>query len=382
MKEEKMIFKRYAALVVLGVCLFVGLQNLHVVLGFLEGLLSVVMPFIVGLCMAFVLNVLLKFIEEKVFVVTRINRVLSKKIQRPISILLSYITVIALLFVLMFLVIPELVRTIQTVVKSLEIFLNQLPAYMNQIANEFNISPEMLGSVDISTNTSKFIENGLKFLTEGSIGVFNITISLTSSIFGSAFNAIMSLAFSIYALFHKEKLAEESKRTLRAFLKNRQAERIIEVARLSNDIFAKFVFGQLTEATILGSLCAIGMTLFGLPYALMVGVVVGFTALIPVFGAFLGIGVGAVVLAITSLEQAILFIVFMIILQQLEGNMIYPRVVGKSIGLPSIWVLLAVLVGGNLMGATGMLIGVPLASVIYALLKKEVNKKLEEKQVY
>lgn len=373
MKEEKSIFKSYAPLVVLGVVLFVALEHLSKVWLFSKGLLSIVMPFIVGLSIAFILNVLLRFIEEKLFLWTRLNRLLPQKIQRPLAILLTYGSVILIGYIATFLVVPELVRTMQVVIQSLESFLAQLPTYIKQVAANFNINPNIIGEVDFATN--QLAQNMIKLITESGIGVFNATVSVTSSIFGTIFNLVMSLAFSIYALSQKELLGIETKRTLRAFLSPKRAESFIEVGRLSHDIFSKFVFGQVTEATILGTLCGIGMMLLNLPYALMIGVVVGFTALIPVFGAFLGIGVGALVLLMTSLKDAIIFVVFMIVLQQLEGNLIYPRVVGKSVGLPSIWVLLAVLVGGSLMGPMGMLISVPLCSVLYSLIKKEVEKR-------
>jgi predicted PurR-regulated permease PerM len=192
------------------------------------------------------------------------------------------------------------------------------------------------------------------------------------------FNLVLALAFSIYILAQKETIGRQVKKLLRALLPNKAAENLLELSSLTHLSFARFVSGQMTEAVIIGLLCFIGMLIFGFPYAGVISVMVGFTALIPIFGAFIGTGIGAFLILLTNPIQAIWFVIFIIVLQQLEGNLIYPKVVGRSIGLPGIWVLLAVTVGGNAWSLPGMLLAVPLSSVVYTLLRRFVNRRFQK----
>lgn len=232
---------------------------------------------------------------------------------------------------------------------------------------------------EFSLNSAELQNNITSFLSKYGEDFLNTTIGITSSIFSLVVNLVLALAFSLYLLAQKETLTGQAKKVVRALFSEKWAHWITDVARMTNRTFSNFVTGQLTEAVILGTLCFLGMLIFRLPYAGVISVLVGFTALIPIFGAFIGVGIGAFLILLVSPIKALWFILFFVILQQLEGNLIYPRVVGKSVGLPGIWVLAAVTVGGNAFGLAGMLLAVPLCSVLYTLARQGVNARLARK---
>ena len=204
---------------------------------------------------------------------------------------------------------------------------------------------------------------------------------MAAGLIGGVFNFIVGFAFSTYMLLQKETLCQNAKKILFAFLDRGKAEVLISVGKLSNEMFAKFVSGQLTEAVIIGILCFLGMSLFSIPYAPLIATIVSVTALVPIFGAFIGTAFGAFLLLMVRPITAVWFVLFIIVLQQIEGNFIYPKVVGGSIGLPGIWVLFAVTLGGNLFGVMGMLLGVPISAVLYTLLRQSVFRRLKEKKI-
>ena len=205
------------------------------------------------------------------------------------------------------------------------------------------------------------------------------TVNITTSIVAAMVDIVLGIVFAVYLLSQKEKLGKQAKKSTRAILGDERSKRFLDITSLANKVFTKFVTGQVTEACIIGVLCFIGMLIFRMPYAAIISVLVGFTALIPIFGAFIGTGIGAFLILLESPIKAIWFVLFIIVLQQLEGNLIYPRVVGKSVGLPPIWVLAAVTIGGGLFGIPGMLFGVPVCSVMYVLFKEFVNKQNNQK---
>ena len=222
--------------------------------------------------------------------------------------------------------------------------------------------------------------NGAKAHLRGFGGVMSSVVSVVSSVFSGIVTVLVALIFSIYLLLDKEKILSQVKRLISTYLPNGD-KKIFYVLHTLNDSFHRFIVGQCTEAVVLGFLCMIGMAIFRFPYAMMIGVLIGFTALIPVAGAYIGAGVGAFMILTESPLQAVFFLIFIVVLQQVEGNLIYPKVVGNSVGLPSIWVLAAVTIGGNLMGVAGMLIFIPLCSVAYILFRMYVKDKLKEKQI-
>ena len=361
--------KKTLKLVIIAIIAYWILNHYQIVLSLLSKLLSVLMPFIIGCMIAFVLNVLMIRIEKQLSKVI-VNPKL-KILKRVLSILGSIALVVGVVAIIIILIIPELVSAIKVIALSLPEVIDNLQnwtdshnIYLPQLENLINqIDVENLGN-----ELSKFAK------TEFS-GMLDSTIDILAVIVNGIVNFVLGLVFAIYILMSKETLKDQTKRLINAYLPSKVADNIFEVARLSRTTFSNFIIGQTVEAFILGALCTIGMIILGLPYAPMVGSLVGITAFIPIIGAFIGGAIGAFMIFTVDYMQAFIFIIFLVILQQLEGDLIYPRVVGSTIGLPSIWVLFAVTVGGSLWGITGVLLGVPIVSVIYSLVKIQVKNR-------
>lgn len=369
MNKIEIDYKKTLKLVIIAIIAYWILNHYQIVLSLLSKLLSVLMPFIIGCMIAFVLNVLMIRIEKQLSKVI-VNPKL-KILKRVLSILGSIALVVGVVAIIIILIIPELVSAIKVIALSLPEVIDNLQnwtdshsIYLPQLENLINqIDVESLGN-----ELSKFAK------TEFS-GVLDSTIDILAVIVNGIVNFVLGLVFAIYILMSKETLKNQTKRLINAYLPSKVADNIFEVARLSRTTFSNFIIGQTVEAFILGALCTIGMILLGLPYAPMVGSLVGITAFIPIIGAFIGGAIGAFMIFTVDYMQAFIFIIFLVILQQLEGDLIYPRVVGSTIGLPSIWVLFAVTVGGSLWGITGVLLGVPIVSVIYSLVKIQVKNR-------
>lgn len=369
MNKIEIDYKKTLKLVIIAIIAYWILNHYQIVLSLLSKLLSVLMPFIIGCMIAFVLNVLMIRIEKQLSKVI-VNPKL-KILKRVLSILGSIALVVGVVAIIIILIIPELVSAIKVIALSLPEVIDNLQnwtdshsIYLPQLENLINqIDVESLGN-----ELSKFAK------TEFS-GVLDSTIDILAVIVNGIVNFVLGLVFAIYISMSKETLKDQTKRLINAYLPSKVADNIFEVARLSRTTFSNFIIGQTVEAFILGALCTIGMIILGLPYAPMVGSLVGITAFIPIIGAFIGGAIGAFMIFTVDYMQAFIFIIFLVILQQLEGDLIYPRVVGSTIGLPSIWVLFAVTVGGSLWGITGVLLGVPIVSVIYSLVKIQVKNR-------
>lgn len=369
MNKIEIDYKKTLKLVIIAIIAYWILNHYQIVLSLLSKLLSVLMPFIIGCMIAFVLNVLMIRIEKQLSKVI-VNPKL-KILKRVLSILGSIALVVGVVAIIIILIIPELVSAIKVIALSLPEVIDNLQnwtdshsIYLPQLENLINqIDVESLGN-----ELSKFAK------TEFS-GVLDSTIDILAVIVNGIVNFVLGLVFAIYILMSKETLKDQTKRLINAYLPSKVADNIFEVARLSRTTFSNFIIGQTVEAFILGALCTIGMIILGLPYAPMVGSLVGITAFIPIIGAFIGGAIGAFMIFTVDYMQAFIFIIFLVILQQLEGDLIYPRVVGSTIGLPSIWVLFAVTVGGSLWGISGVLLGVPIVSVIYSLVKIQVKNR-------
>lgn len=337
---------------------------------------SLISPFLIGIAVAFVLNVLLKLFEERIFgFLKRKNSRVWRKCGRAVCVSLTFLTVLLLLGGIIFFVLPELVRSVRVLTDAIPSYAQSFTEWLNQTLTRLDL--DQLKDTVMKIDWTNMLSNATQATTDLVGSIANATIGFASGIF----TFIMSLIFSVYMLFSKEKLMQNCKRVLYAYLPRRTAYHLIEVGSLSNSIFAGFVTGQLTEGVILGVLCYIGMNLIQLPYALLISVIVSLTSLVPILGAYLGGAVGAFILLIINPLDCLWFLIFLVVLQQFEGNVIYPRVVGTSIGLPGIWVLLAILVGGGLAGIPGVLIGVPLFSVLYALLRSGTTRQLRKKQL-
>ena len=355
------------------ICVFV-LFNFSTVCNAITFLFKLFSPFLLGIIFAFILNVLVNFIEKKIFGKVRDNK-FWRKAKRPISITLSFLFVILLIVFVINLLIPQLKNTAS-------VFINTLPDYKEDITgllNKFEVSENTITKVsDYLDNFGKLITDYIK---DNSNDVITVTTEVASSLINVISSMVFTICFSIYMLSQKETLMRQVNKIMNAYLKPKTVNKILDISRLANKTFSSFVTGQCVEAVIFGTLCFIGMLIFKLPYASMIGVLMGFTALIPLFGAFIGTVLGFIIIFMVSPVKAVVFVIFVLILQQIENNLIYPRVVGKSVGLPGMWVLLAVTVGGGIGGILGMLIATPLCSVLYSIFSQMVNDKLKRNKI-
>ena len=344
--------------------------------GFVNAVFSLFSPFLVGIAVAFVLNVLLRLFEERIFgFFKRKNSKVWQKCGRGVCILLTFIVVFLILGGIIFFVVPELAKSVRVLTDAIPGYVKSFTEWLNWVLTKLDL--EQLKETVMKINWSAALGQASQITSDLVGSVANATMGVASGVL----TFVMSLIFSVYMLFGKEKLIKNLKRVLYAFLPRVRAQQLITVGGLANDVFSGFVTGQLTEALILGCLCYLGMSSGRLPYALLISVIVSMTSLIPILGAYLGGAVGAFILLIIDPLYCLWFLIFLVILQQVEGNLIYPRVVGTSIGLPGIWVLLAILVCGNLWGIPGILMGVPLFSVLYALLRMATRDFLEKKGI-
>lgn len=360
--------------------IIVCLWKYETVLDILFFLLNILTPFILGGAIAFVLNVPMNFVQRHLFKEERIrNRKVSQKLARPVSMVLVLIAVFGIVAIVMFILIPQLGETFTNLGRSIQAFIPQLQEWAARL---FNDNKEIMDTVNnLEFDWNKIMDTGINFFKSGAGSVVDSTITAAKSIVSGLTTFFIAFVFAIYILLQKEKLGVQAKKVLFAFVRRGRAEATVEVLSLTYNTFSSFLTGQCVEAVILGSMFAVSMTILKLPYALLVGMLIAFTALIPIFGAFIGCGVGAFLIFMVDPMKALIFVVLFLVLQQIEGNLIYPHVVGNSVGLPSIWVLAAVSIGGSLMGVVGMLIFIPIVSVVYALFREIVYLKLKKNQI-
>ncbi len=373
--------QKIALLIVFTIMLLVGLQNIGYIYLALKAFFRLILPFVIGGAIAFILNVPLKFIERNLFPEKNKKNPLYK-LRRIISLLLTLALLIAILSILSLLIIPQMAESILTVGSRISVTTGKLINYLNTLAVT---NPELVSELEDfarnlrSIDWQKIGETVYNFFANGNI--LGSTFSFASSVISGFTNFIIGIVFAIYLLLQKETLGGQFKRVMYSFFPEKHVDRFFEICQLASDTFSSFISGQCLEACILGSLFFIAMTLLKMPYALIISVLIAVTALIPVFGAFIGCGVGIFLILIVNPIQAVWFLILFLVLQQLENNLIYPHVVGGSVGLPSIWVLMAVTLGASTMGVIGMIINIPLFSVIYTLLKQSVRRRLRNKHI-
>ena len=374
---NKKNIKRILLLVACSIILYWALNNLSTLGKLLGSFFSLFSPLLIGAGIAYVMNLLLKAIERLWdMALKKAPELWRVKLKRPICLTATILLFLGIIFAIFFILIPRLEEAGSTLIAN-------VPGYITQIQNWWGslvdfaaghgvTLPELSMNVEDAT---KFIS---KILSSDSGNVVNTTIDITTSILGALVNILLALVFSVYMLAQKETLISQSRRLLLAALPRKAGQRTMHILKLTNNAFSSFVTGQVTEAFILGSLCCIGMLILRLPYALPVSVIISFTSLIPIFGAWIGAATGAFLIVFVSPIKALTFLIFLLILQQVEGNLIYPKVVGKSVGLPGLWVLAAVTIGGGIFGMLGMLLGVPICSVIYALVQDFIRSQPTE----
>lgn len=331
-------------------------------------LISAAMPLLIGCVIAYIINILMSFYEKHYFPKSQKEGIIKSR--RVVCMLAAFVTLVLIVIFLIELVVPELVACV-------ELLVAQIPGVVSTVVDwldTVDIVPEdILASLQNVDWKSK-IQQIISVLTTGVSNVMGTAINILSSVFSGIVTALFALIFSIYLLTGKEKLASQFDQLMQRYMKDNVYSGTKYVLSVLNDCFHKYIVGQCTEAVILGILCAAGMVILQFPYATMTGAVIAFTALIPVAGGYIGAAVGAFMILTVSPIKAVLFLVYILVLQQLENNLIYPKVVGSSLGLPAIWVLAAVTIGGGIMGVAGMLIGVPLAAAVYRLISEDVNR--------
>lgn len=379
MDLKQMTFKQIRELIVFTILCLVGLWKLDVVLEVLGVLWDIVFPFALGGAIAFIINVPMSFVEKKLFGKKEEQGKRKERFARLVSLVVTLLLVVAVIVLVMFVLVPQLGETFSSLGNSIATFLPKLQEWVKEFTHN---NSEVMNVVDkIEYDPQKIMSWAMGFLGNGAENMMSTTVSAVGSLVSGVANFFIAFSFAIYILFQKEKLHLQMRKIMFAFLPKGKAEATLEVCSLAYKTFSSFLTGQCVEAMILGSMFVVSMTIFRLPYALLIGIIIAFTALIPVFGGFIGCWVGFFMIFMVSPEKAIFFLLLFLVLQQIEGNLIYPHVVGGSVGLPSIWVLAAVSIGGKLMGIVGMLIFIPLASVFYTLFREVVYLRLKKQHI-
>lgn len=361
-------------LMLLAALLILGLIYSNQVFQGIAFLIGIITPFLAGGAIAFVLNIPMKAFEDRVF--ARWKGKSAKKCKRPVCLVLSIVSVLLVITVVVGTVVPQVASTATEIGKKIPAFMDRLMEELDLLAKKYPELTDQINKLDLEEINWDSLLNGIfDFLKNGAGDMLNSTVSVASGIISGIVNGVIAFIFALYILAQKERLENQGQRIISAYLPEAAGKKILEICSLLYKNFSSFITGQCLEAVILGTMFVISMSIFRMPYALMIGVLIAFTALIPIVGAFIGCAVGAFLILIDNPLQALWFIILFLILQQIEGNLIYPKVVGNSVGLPAIWVLMAVSVGGSLFGISGMLLFIPLMSTCYTLLRESVNKR-------
>ena len=349
-------------------------DRVKLVFNFLKTLFA---PFALGAGLAFIVNVPMRAIEN------RLSKIKKPTLRRVIAVLLTFIAVALILFLVVQLLLPQLVTTVETLIAKMPGFAVRVWNWVNDF---LNANPEVMEWVEVNTDFEQmdwmsYVEKLLAWVSDSISGIVGGTFSAIGSVFTAVFNGVIALVFALYCLFRKEILARQGRRLLYAFLPEHFCDETVRILRLTASTFSNFISGQCLEAVILGAMFAVAMLIFRMPYVPLVSVLIAITALVPIVGAFVGCGLGAFFILVDDPIKAVWFVIMFLVIQQIEGNVVYPKVVGNSVGLPGMWVLLAVALGGKLMGVAGMFIMIPLVSVIYTLLREITDKRLEKRGI-
>lgn len=362
--------KKWIILVLVGVISYWTINNLNIFIDAIGKFLNVLLPFIIGVALAYILNIPMIKIEKNLKKRFKNNKVPV----RILSIILSILIFVFIVAVILLMLVPELIENIELLIQNIPMFISNIEEWVLSLLDKYpDMQMEIEKVFEENANISNILVSFLNYILNGSI-------SFISDIVSGIFNIFTSFIFAIYMLSQKEYLQDSIKKLIYVYVKKAYADKIMEIAKLSNNIFSKFISGQCLDAVILGCILFVVLSIFGFPYALLISVLTSITALIPIFGAFIAAGVGALLIFITNPLQAAIFVLVFLVVQQIEGNFIYPKVVGKSVGLSPLLTLLAITVGGGLFGIVGMLIGLPIASIVYSLLANDANKRMINKK--
>lgn len=361
--EWKTCFKIGASIFLLYLCV----TYWPIAMKFAGIIISAAFPLILGCIIAYIVNILMSMYERYLFRDTQNTRL--DKLRRPLAMILAFLTLLGIIALLIRLVVPQLIDCVQLIFAELP---DAIIATIHFV-DSLHIVPEDIIARLEDTDWQSQLGQIFGMITSGVGSVVGVVVNTAITVFSGVITTLISLIFSIYLLLGKDTLARQISRIIRHYLPEKIHRKVFYVLTITNDCFHRYIVGQSIEAVILGSLCAVGMFILRLPYAAMIGALIAFTALIPVAGAYIGAAIGAFMIMTVNPVQALVFLVYLVILQQLEGNIIYPKVVGSSMGLPAIWVLAAVTIGGGIMGILGMLLGVPIAAAAYRILRNDLN---------
>ena len=380
LRDEKKVLRNGMILLVFAAVLVLVLMRFDQVWGAVLTVVGTVAPVFYGIVLAYILNVFVHFFEDVAFKPLRnVKSKLWKRVRRPLAVALAYLLVALVLVSIIAFIIPGLIESMgilaDTVQQTVPGYVTSAMDWLNEFAQENDLT--FIQDFLRNFNWSNVLSSASAVLRDFLSSLVGVTINVASGVFA----AVMGFIFSVYMLMGKEKLLRGVKSTLLAFLPRPTAQKIGQIATLTNRMFFNFIRGQLLECVILGSLCYVGMSILQLDYALLISSVVTLGALIPILGAYIGAAVGVLILLLVHPIDALIFLIFLLILQQVEGNMIYPRVVGSSIGLPPLWTLLAVVFWGGVLGIPGILFGTPATAVIYQLLRTSVRSRLRQRNI-
>ena len=361
-------FKKYLKIGILAAVLILIVIYFPQILSGLALVLNAASPLFVGCALAYILNLLLKKLDFP-----RSQKPFVRKSRRPVCLLLSLVLLVCIAGLVINIVVPELSSSFQLIAKEIPGVIETARQWLLDHSDRLPSLQKALKELNI--DWASLSQKLIGIVTAGAGGVFSSVMSLLSSAFGLITNIVIGFIFALYLLLNKEKLCRQLRRIIETWIRPARQEKIMYVAGVAHRTFSAFIGGQCVEAVILGCLCALGMMIFRFPYAAMTGTVIGVTALIPIVGAYIGAAIGAFMILTINPLQAVFFLIFLVILQQLEGNLIYPRVVGTSIGLPGLWVLAAITLGGGLLGISGMILSVPTAATAYKLIREATAKR-------
>ncbi len=362
--EFKNLFKIALTIFILYLCIHYWAG----VAGVLKALLIAALPIFIGSAIAFPINILMSFYERHYFPKSSSKFIVNSR--RGVSVALSLLTLVGIVTLVIALVIPQITSCVKLIIAKLPDFITLVTTKLSS----FEFMPDDIVSYISSIDWQAKLTENFKAVTSGLGSVMDVVVTTVTSVVSGVTTAVISVIFAVYVLLSKHQLGSQIKKIIKRYVPSKISEKLSYVMSVANESFHKFIVAQCTEAVILGVLCTIGMLILRLPYAPMIGAVMAVCALIPVVGGLISGGIGAFLILMESPTKALIFLIFVIVLQQVEGNLIYPRVVGSSIGIPSIWVLAAITIGGGMFGVLGMLVSVPIASTIYKLVRNDVNK--------
>ncbi len=344
--------------------------NYNLFIDFILFAFNLIMPLIVGIAIAFIINVPMKQIERKIF---KIDKRKHKKLIRVISLIISLILIFGIIGLILFLIIPELVQAVIAIA-------NSIPKDFGWVNDSLERLEDLYPSMQSYINDIN-VENIINTSVSQAGNVVSLIVGFLSSMISRIVIFFIGFILSIYILLDKENLVRQVKKLLNAFFSDKITKNIVRIVKLSNSTFTNFITGQCLDACLIATLLFIVMSILKMPYALILAVLFAITALIPYIGAFIALFVGVLLIAVTNPIMALWYVIIFFILQQIDENFTYPKIVGKSVGLPALWALLAVLIGGSIFGFIGIIISVPISSVLYSLLKDYVNYRIRKKQV-